>query len=87
MLCEVVNNDPEYKGNKLTPGRLVINLGDTHVYEDHYSVVIRQILREPFNFGQIQFKRKVTELTDFKFEDINLIEYTSYPNIPAKMIA
>lgn len=87
MFCEVINNDVEYKGNKLTPGRFVMNLGDTHIYEDHYSSVIRQILREPFKFEQIQFTRKVTVLTDFKFEDINLIEYKSYPNLPAKMVA
>jgi len=86
MFCEVINNDLEYKGNKLTPGRLLMNLGDVHIYQDHYTQVIRQILREPFKYGQINFKRKVTELTDFKFSDIEL-NYQSYPTIPAKMIA
>lgn len=87
LLCEVINNDGNYKGPKFTPGRLIMNLGDVHIYEDHYSQVIRQILREPYNFPQLIFKRKVTELTDFKFEDLELIDYECYPNIPAKMIA
>jgi dihydrofolate reductase/thymidylate synthase len=87
MFCEVINNDSEYKGNKLSPGRLVMNLGDVHIYQDHYSCCIREVLREPFAFPQIKFNRKVTELTDFKFEDVELINYHSYPAIPAKMVA
>ncbi|QKF93754.1 bifunctional dihydrofolate reductase/thymidylate synthase [Fadolivirus algeromassiliense] len=87
LFCEVINNDTEYKGPKFIPGRLIMNLGDVHVYENHHSEVIRQILREPYNFPQLIFKRKVTDLTDFKFEDMELIDYECYPNIPAKMIA
>ena len=87
MFCEVINNDQEYKGNKLNPGRLIMNLGDTHIYHDHYSESIRQILREPYTKPILKFKRKISELTDFKFEDIELINYQCYPNIPVKMVA
>ena len=64
-----------------------MNLGDCHIYEEHYSQVIRQILREPFQFPQLKFKRAVKDLTDFKFEDLELIDYNCYPNIQIKMIA
>ena len=87
MFCEVINNDQNYQGPKFSPGRLIMNLGDTHIYEDHKEQVIRQILREPYEFSQLTFKRKVTELTDFKFEDFELINYNCYPNIMAKMLA
>lgn len=87
MLCEVINNDESYKGVKFTPGRLIIQLGDVHLYEDHYSAAIRQILREPFMFCNIKFTRKIKNLTDFKFEDIELTNYYFYPNILAKMVA
>lgn len=87
MFCEVINNDSEYKGNKLMPGRLIMNLGDVHVYEDHYTQAIRAILREPMFFPKLKFNRKVTDLTDFKFEDIELINYICYPPILAKMVA
>ena len=87
LFCEVINNDQNYKGPKFTPGRLIMNLGDVHVYENHYSEVIRQILREPYNFPQLIIKRKVTDLTDFKFEDLELNNYECYPNIVAKMVA
>lgn len=87
LFCEIINNDASYKGPKFIPGRLIMNLGDTHIYEDHYAQCIRQILRDSHNFPQLIFKRKVTELTDFKFEDLELVNYESYPNIIAKMVA
>jgi thymidylate synthase len=87
LFCEVINNDNDYKGEKLSPGRLIMNLGDTHVYEEHKEQTIRQILREPYPFPKLIIKRKVNEITDFKFEDFELVDYHCYPNIIAKMIA
>ena len=87
MFCEVINNDSNYDGPKFSPGRLIMNHGDIHIYEDHYSDLIRQILREPYKFPQLTFKRKVSDLTDFKYEDLELVDYQCYPSIPAKMIA
>ena len=62
-----------------------MNLADVHIYEEHYSETIRQLLREPYKFPQLIFKRKVTALTDFKFDDLD-INYECHPNISAKMI-
>lgn len=87
MICEIINNDVTYIGNKLIPGKLIICLADTHIYEEHYAQSIRQILREPNKFPKLSFNRKVTELTNFKFEDLQLVNYQCYPNIIAKMIA
>jgi len=87
FIKEVVNNDPFYKGEKLKLGKLIMNLGDTHVYEDHYTQSIRQILREPYDFPKIKINRKVFDITDFKFDDLELIDYNCYPVIPFKMIA
>lgn len=87
MFCEVINNDPLYTGQKFIPGRLIMNLGDVHLYEDHYSFAIRQILREPYDFPQIEFKRRVTNLTDFKYEDIEIKNYRCYPNFKVNMVA
>ena len=87
LFCEVINNDVNYHGPKFTPGRLIMNLGDCHIYEEHRSIAIRQILREPYPFPQLKINRKVTDLTDFKFEDFELVNYQCYPNIVAKMVA
>jgi dihydrofolate reductase/thymidylate synthase len=87
LFCEVINNDVTYNGPKFKPGRLIMNLGDTHLYEDHYEQSIRQILREPYKFPQLVIKRNVTKLSDFKYEDFELVDYQCYPNIIAKMTA
>ena len=87
LFCEVINNDPGFKGHKIVPGRLIMNLGDVHLYDAHYSLAIRQILREPYAFPKLRIKKKLTTLTDFKFEDFELVGYDSYPAINAHMIA
>jgi thymidylate synthase len=87
LFCEVINNDVNYHGQKFTPGRLIMNLGDCHIYEEHRSISIRQILREPYQFPLLKINRIVNDLTDFKFDDFELINYQCYPNIVAKMVA
>jgi len=87
LFCEVINNDPTYMGNKFTPGRLVMNFADVHIYENHHCQVVRQILREPFDFPMITFKRKLSVLTDFTLDDVIIQDYVSYPGIIAKMVA
>lgn len=87
LFCNIINNDETYTGPKFVPGRLIMNLGDVHIYENHSSEVIRQILREPYNFPQLNFKRKITNFEDISFEDIELVDYNCYPNFPVKMIA
>lgn len=87
MICEVINNDLNYTGIKFTPGRLIMNLGDAHIYENHYTQMIRQILRDPYDLPKLKINRKVTDLTDFKYEDFELIDYCSYPAIQCVMVA
>lgn len=86
LFCEVINNDINYHGHKFTPGRLIMNLGDCHIYEDHRSQVIRQILRDPYPFPQLNIK-KSHAITDITYDDLELTNYQFYPNMPAKMIA
>ncbi len=86
LFCEVINNDITYKGSKYKPGRLIMNLGDAHIYKDHYDAVIKQILREPYNFPQLVFNRKVLDLVDFKYEDLELIGYQHYSLLKLKMV-
>jgi dihydrofolate reductase/thymidylate synthase len=88
MMCEIINNDESSK-MKLVPGELLLVINDVHIYESHYTQAIRQIMREPFEFPKLMFdpSRKVTNITDFQFEDITLQNYAAYPNIRAEMVA
>ena len=85
MICHVLNNDESCQ-YKYKPGKLVMNLGDYHLYEEHLQQAQRQILRTPLQFPQLNIKNKVFKLEDFKFDDIELINYQCYPGIKAEMI-
>ena len=85
MLCHVINNDIDCK-YKYKPGKLVINLGDYHLYQQHLEQAKRQILRSPFEFPELVIKNTIFKLEDFKFEDIELVNYNCYPGIKAEMV-
>jgi thymidylate synthase len=87
LMCTVINNDSKYVGKKFSPGRLIMNFGNAHIYKEHFSNAIRQISRQPYSFPQIKINKKTDVITDFVFEDIELINYVSYGNLNYKMIA
>lgn len=87
LLCETLNTDVNYQGKRFAPGLLIMALGDVHVYDEHYTQCIRQILRVPTVFPKLIFNRQVKEITDFKFTDVELRDYNCYPGIIAKMVA
>ena len=86
MICHVLNNDIDCKF-KYEPGELTMFLGDHHVYEEHLKQTAIQILRIPKKFPTLTFNRNVSDITDFKMEDITIINYDCHPYIKAEMIA
>lgn len=85
LICDHINNsDSKYK---YIPGKLIMNLGDVHIYEEHKTQAIRQILRIPCEFPSLKINNKISTLEDYKFEDIEILNYNSYSGIIAKMIA
>ena len=90
IICELVNNDIDYNGEKFVAGKLCMSFGDSHIYEDHLNVVNEQISRIPFEFPKLKINKKLTcleDLNSFKFEDIEIIGYKSHSALKAKMIA
>ena len=85
MLCHVINNDIDCK-YKYKPGKLVMNLGDYHLYQQHLEQAKKQILRAPFEFPDLVIKNTIFKLEDFKYEDIELVNYNCYPGIKAEMV-
>ena len=59
-------------GIDLTPGELVINTCDQHIYLNHIEGVKSQLKRKPTQFPQLTVKRKVDNIEDFEWEDISL---------------
>ena len=87
MFCEVLNNSEDYNGMTFYPDILYISFGDVHVYDNHFDQVNEQLKRSPYEFPQLKFKRKVKNFNDFKWEDIEVINYNSHPRIKASMVA
>jgi thymidylate synthase len=67
----------------LEPGELVISLGDTHVYHNHFEQARLQLTREPRPLPTMTLNPAVKSLFDFKPEDFKLEGYDPHPRIAA----
>ena len=65
------------------PGDFVHTIGDAHIYSNHMEQVATQLARTPKPLPQIQIKRDVKSIFDFKFEDFEILNYEADPNIKA----
>jgi len=70
------------------PGRVIINIGDAHIYENHIEAVNIQLAREPSKLPVLILMNENIDLFDLKFSDLQLIERSkNCGRIKAKMIA
>jgi thymidylate synthase len=67
----------------LEPGELILSLGDTHVYRNHFEQARRQLSREPRPLPVMRLNPAIKSLFDFRFEDFRLEGYDPHPRIPA----
>jgi thymidylate synthase len=86
MICDKLNHEEDRKYEYI-PGELIMNLGDTHIYEEHKVQAIRQLLRTPYEFPTLTFINHPKNIEDYKIEDIVIKDYKCHPGIIAKMIA
>ena len=67
----------------LEPGNLHINLGDTHIYENHIEQVTEQTTRIPFDFPTLKLKQK--PFFEYEYSDFILEDYKYHEKISGKM--
>ena len=79
MLCNL-------EGLDYTPGELTIVTGDTHIYENHSQAIWECMKRTPRPFPKLVVKNKKAKITDFTFDDMEIIGYHPYPNISVDMV-
>lgn len=67
----------------LVPGELIVSLGDTHIYKNHFAQVREQLTREPRPLPTMTLNPAVKNLFDFEYGDFKLDGYDPHPKIAA----
>jgi thymidylate synthase len=76
MLAQVTN---------LKVGELIMTLGDTHIYLNHFEGVKEQLSRTPYKFPELKLNPDVKNIDDFKMSDFEIVGYQHHPNIKFQM--
>lgn len=69
----------------LKAGVFTHTFGDVHIYNNHFDQVREQLSRKPLMPPSLRLNKKITNIDDFKFEDISIENYNSHPAIKAEV--
>lgn len=64
-------------------GEFIHTFGDAHIYINHIDQVKTQLIRKHYPLPQIKLNTDIKNILDFRFEDIELINYVHHPAIKA----
>ena len=67
----------------LKVGDFIWTGGDCHLYSNHMEQVEEQLAREPLPLPTLSMQRKPQSITDYKFEDFEIVGYEFHPHIAA----
>ena len=62
-------------------GDFIHTLGDAHIYQNHIEQCKLQLTREPYPRPTMKINPRVKNISDFRFEDFELVNYHSHPHI------
>ncbi len=65
----------------LEVGEFVHTIGDAHIYSNHVEQLQLQLTREIRPLPKLKLNKHITELEDFEFEDIEIVDYHPHPPI------
>ena len=66
-------------------GDFIHSFGDTHIYLNHLEQVDLQLTREPMKLPKLKLNPLVKKIEDFKYEDIEILDYNSHASIKGKI--
>jgi dihydrofolate reductase/thymidylate synthase len=77
------------KLSNLTPKKLIVTIGDAHIYENHIDALKEQCTRKPFNFPilNINPNKEYNNVDDFLIDDFSIENYQYHDIIKMNMIA
>ena len=62
---------------------LIFNLGNTHIYHNHFEQCDELLKRKEFECPQLKINLEKTNIDDFVYSDFELLRYKSHPAIKA----
>ncbi len=65
------------------PGEFVHTFGDVHLYRNHLDQAERQLAREPLPLPQVRLHGEHRSLPEYRYEDVELVDYRHHPAIAA----
>jgi thymidylate synthase len=65
----------------LEPGDFVWTGGDCHIYLNQVDGVLEQLKREPRPLPKLVIKRRPASITQYRFEDFEILDYDPHPAI------
>ena len=69
----------------LKPREFIWTGGDCHIYYNHMDAVFEQLKRKPTTRPRLKLNRDITDIDDFRMDDIELLDYNPQPTIKAPM--
>lgn len=66
-------------------GDYVHSFGDAHIYENHYTAVEAQLLREPYPFPHLLIRERIQDIDAIKTGMFELIGYQSHGRLPGEV--
>lgn len=64
-------------------GEFIWTGGDCHLYLNHLEQVEEQLAREPLPLPRLAINRRPNAITDYRFEDFEIVGYEFHPHIAA----
>lgn len=68
---------------ELEVGEFIHTLGDAHIYTNHFEQANLQLTRKPYPLPQLKLNKDIKNIFDFKYEDIEILNYQSHALIKA----
>ena len=66
-------------------GEFVHSLGDAHLYLNHLEQARTQLQRQPYELPFLKINPEVRSISDYKYEDFELVGYRAHPHIKAEI--